>query len=237
MAITIDGIPVSGSIGLTTFGRNRSGAYKRRRTKPVNPNSSLQVFLRNAFRGGVTNWTDVLTPIERESWDTWASAVPWLNKAGESIRITGQNAYVRAYTMWMFATGLAPPNTAPALFSTGAFSITLDSVTYDTSANTVSAAITAVVAENAFQVEDGFLSARVSQPANPSVNFPPNRFAFFNTYNVPAVPVPAIVVAAAASPFVFQTGQRVWVRARASTPDALVSSEVLLGPVTVTVVP
>lgn len=237
MAITIDGIPVSGSQGYTTWSRNRFGAYKRNRTKPVNPNSGNQVAIRNAFRGAVTSWTDILTSVQRSSWETYAANVPWLNAAGQSVRMTGQNAYVRAETFFQFWGGVAAPTTAPALFSTGAFNPTLTSVSYDVSANTLTVTVGAPLATNSFQSAGGYIGARVSIPANPSVNFPPNRFTQIGFVGPIGIATDPVVFGPSTSPYVYQALQRVWVAVRATTADAMVSNEVLLGPVTVTVVP
>lgn len=238
MALTIDGIPVSGSKGASTFSRNRYGAYQRRRTKPVNPDSVLQQSIRSNMRTAVELWTDTLTEVQRQAWTDWAAAVPWLNKIGETVQLTGQAAWIRAYVArnyWLLTpTGyFAPPPSAtlPSLV------ITEESVqlTYDISANTLEFEAGAPLASNSWQVETGRLNIMVSQPVNLSRNFRPNRFRKLGTYVVGEVPTATVNLAGETSPWVPWSGCRMWVKLRAIDADFNVSVEQLVGPAVVTV--
>lgn len=235
MTITIDGIPVSGSTGATTYARNRSGAYQRRRVKPVNPNSTRQQSVRNSFIAAVNAWIN-LSALERSGWDTYADQTPWFNRAGQSIRMTGQNAYIRVY-VWDDQNGLTPPVLAPGLFTTGAIDLALGIATYDVSANTINISVDAPTVANSFQVEDGRLQFLVSAPSNPSRNFHPGLFQRIGKATIGAVPASPVTSGAKPSPYVYQAGQLIWVKCRGCTPDFILSPEVLLGPIVVTIVP
>lgn len=238
MAITIDGIPVSGSIGLDTFSRNRFGAYTRRRTKPVNPNTVGQQNARSSFRTAVIAWINTLTPIERSAWETYAAGVPWLNKAGESVRMTGQNAWIRVASFFIQRNSTLPPTLLPPpTFDIGSMNAFLNSLTYDVSANTLTASLEAPVPFNSWQVEDSIVVGFVSQPANPSTNFRPNRFTQAGAATIGAVPADTVNMGAATSPYVYQAGQSVWYKVRAIDPENRLTAEQLIGPITITVVP
>jgi len=82
-----------GSIGGTTFSRNRYGAYARKRVVPVNPNTSLQVRARSTFQAAVTAWRQ-LTDAQRTAWANYAAQTPVQDKLGATIYLTGLQAYM-----------------------------------------------------------------------------------------------------------------------------------------------
>jgi hypothetical protein len=111
---------ISGSIGGTTYSRNRGGAYARNRTIPVQPNSAYQVAAKALFQSASGNWTSTLTASQRTAWEAYAASVPYTNKLGEKKYYTGQQRYVQTVmagvnaglTMVSFAT--APSSTTEA---------------------------------------------------------------------------------------------------------------------------
>jgi len=86
----------SGSSGGTVFSHNRFGAYIRPRTVPVNPNTDRQVAVRNFVQNLTIAWGNVLTQVQRNGWDLYASLVDWQNKFGDTVHLTGLNHYVRS---------------------------------------------------------------------------------------------------------------------------------------------
>lgn len=86
----------SGSIGGTTYARNRFGNYSRSRTKPVNPQSAGQGVIRSSLAYLSQYWSAILTDEERGQWNTYAAAVPGLNRLGESVYYTGFNQFLRS---------------------------------------------------------------------------------------------------------------------------------------------
>ena len=87
-----------GSIGGTTFSRNRYGGYARARTKPVNPNSTRQAAIRSIISSVSQNWSSLLTEAQRLAWGVFAANVPAKNKLGEVINLSGFNQYVKSNT-------------------------------------------------------------------------------------------------------------------------------------------
>lgn len=84
---------VSGSVGGTTFSRNRGGQYTRRRAIPTNPSSTFQLNQRAIFAGQSQRFADI-TDAERESWRSWAVQNPITNALGNKINMTGHQAFV-----------------------------------------------------------------------------------------------------------------------------------------------
>lgn len=87
---------MSGSLAGNTFARNRSGDYVRARTKPINPNTIRQMQVRNALAMLTERWSDTLTAAQRTAWNLYASNVNWLNKVGQTIKLSGFNHYIRS---------------------------------------------------------------------------------------------------------------------------------------------
>ena len=83
-----------GSIGDNTFSHNRGGDYVRRRVSPTNPNSSRQQAMRSILSTLSAAWSSVLTAVQRAQWNTWAEAQSKTGPLGNTINLTGINAYV-----------------------------------------------------------------------------------------------------------------------------------------------
>ncbi|MCK5565505.1 MAG: hypothetical protein KAJ07_09690 [Planctomycetes bacterium] len=109
-------LAASGSIGGQTFARNRSGNYVRSRTKPVNPNTARQQAVRSNMTGSTGRWSSTLTALQRAEWATYAAAIAWQNKLGETIKLTGFNHYVRSATSLLAAGGVVVDD-GPAILS------------------------------------------------------------------------------------------------------------------------
>jgi len=89
-------VGMSGSIGGTTFARNRYGSYARSKTKPVNPNTSNQSAVRAAVSYVTELWHNTLTAAQRTAWGAYAQAVAMTNRLGETTYLTGFNHFVRS---------------------------------------------------------------------------------------------------------------------------------------------
>lgn len=83
-----------GSIGDNTFSHNRGGDYVRRRVSPTNPNSTRQQAMRTILGTLAALWSSTLTAVQRGQWDTWAENQSKEGPLGNSISLTGINAYV-----------------------------------------------------------------------------------------------------------------------------------------------
>lgn len=89
-------VQMSGSIAGNTFARNRFGNYVRARTKPVNPKSEQQNFVRTSMSYLTERWSAELTAGERSAWATYAAAIAMKNRLGESVYLTGFNHFLRS---------------------------------------------------------------------------------------------------------------------------------------------
>jgi len=103
---------IRGSVGGTTFARNRAGAYARNRTKPVNPASTKQTIVRLRLSSLQTIWQNTLTSTMRAAWNAVAQANPFKNKLGENSAISGFNLYLRVNALRLIP-GLALATVPP----------------------------------------------------------------------------------------------------------------------------
>lgn len=97
MAIMTPGPTVaalSGSVGGTVYSRNRGGAYIRNRAIPVDPNSDAQQNVRAILASQSQAFSD-LTDAQRAAWENWASQNPVINALGNSILLSGHQAFVQ----------------------------------------------------------------------------------------------------------------------------------------------
>jgi len=86
---------IIGSIGGTTFSRTKAGAIARNRTKPVNPNSDEQSFVRSNFQQAVDMFRtlDFATITE---WNEFAQTQSRQNALGESYVPSGKQLFMQA---------------------------------------------------------------------------------------------------------------------------------------------
>lgn len=87
---------IRGSIGGTTFSRNKGGLYAKVRVTPVNPSTTRQVDVRADFASLISDWRLILSFNQRQAWIDFAAASPILNRLGQSILISGLNWYSRS---------------------------------------------------------------------------------------------------------------------------------------------
>lgn len=85
---------LSGSIGAVTFSHNKGGPYIRRHAIPTNPNSTRQQTMRTILSTLAGLWSTLLTPAQRDQWNTWASNQAKTGPLGNSVAWTGINGYV-----------------------------------------------------------------------------------------------------------------------------------------------
>lgn len=160
-------VGMSGSIGGTTFARNRSGSYARSRTKPVNPNTAAQQHVRSIVSTIRDAWSNTLTTAQRLAWTTYANNVSMLNRLGESINLTGWNMFMRTSMNRLY--------NGESIVAAGPTTFTLaeqDESVVVTSSETANAISVAYDDTMDWCDEDGsFLSVYESAPQNETVNF------------------------------------------------------------------
>lgn len=84
----------SGRIGGTIFSKNRAGVYIRNGTKPVNTYSYYRQQVKARLSDASKHWVG-LTQAQRDAWNTWAAQVPWKNRLGQSISLSGQQGCIQ----------------------------------------------------------------------------------------------------------------------------------------------
>lgn len=213
-------VQMSGSVAGNTHARNRFGNYMRARTKPVNPNSARQVTMRAFLTFLAEEWRETLTPVQRDAWNTYAAAVNWLNKLGESVNLTGFNHYLRANTIIADIGGTqvddGPSNlnlpaqdgtlSCVASVATQAFTITFDD-TMDWAGE-----------------DDGYLYILFGQPQNATRNF--FNGPWRGSSNFPGnTAVPFTSPAVVASLFTLTLGQRADIKLRIIRADGRASGD------------
>jgi len=90
--------PTSGSIGGTTFSRNRNGQYIRQRSMPTQPRTTAQVAQRARLADAATAWRG-LSSAQRAAWTAFGNSFKVVNSLGQSNNMTGLQAYVKVNTV------------------------------------------------------------------------------------------------------------------------------------------
>lgn len=219
MALVVlpEGTQISGSIGGTVWSHNRFGAYKRNRSIPVNPNTDRQVAVRNAVRALMVAWENTLTQPQRDAWEVYADNVPWQNRLGQSVKLTGSNMYVRTNTI-LLQLGKTRIDVAPVIFTLAAAELALSvtaseatqqlTIAYDDGEPWANEA-------GAFQ----FFFMGLPQNANKTFFGAPFRYI-----NLADGATPAVSPGIFAAPFPFAEGQRIWVQSRIIRADGRLST-------------
>lgn len=116
---------LSGSVGGTTASRNKGGQYFRNRAIPTNPNSTAQQTVRTNLATASAAWSG-LTAGQRQAWVEWARQNPVINNLGNSVLLSGQQAYIQLNSR-ILLDGATQISTPPIVTSPDGFtSITQD---------------------------------------------------------------------------------------------------------------
>jgi len=152
----------SGSVGGTTFARNRAGAYIRQRSKPVVPVSARRTQINGWLGDLVAYWQTTLGASDRAKWDAAAKTTSFPNKLGDAYTPTGLNLYIRTNaSLYCCAQAkLATPPINPVGPPLG------PTLTYDTGDGVRIATI-----GSWDPTLTGWLLIHVSAPCRPSINY------------------------------------------------------------------
>lgn len=245
MAISVDGVPVSGSSGNKTFSRNRYGAYIRRRVMPTNPNSSKQNNARNSFRAAVAAWGSILSSVQRAQWRNWADTTPWLNAAGQNVNLTGQAAWIRSASAFLAAgftlsgARLSPPvqNDVGSIDVANA----AGTIAYEPTTGEFSDGVfQAPALTNSSGVTNGNFLVEVTPGLNAGVTYPGSRWSSMQVAGLSNFPWAAGVInidgITPDLPWGYQVGQFLYFRFRGigendSDPERRVTTQTIVGPI------
>jgi len=207
----------SGSVGATTYAKNRFGMYARQRVVPVNPNTERQVQARSRMSLLTNLWNTTLTPAERDGWNSYAANVPMLNRLGQTIYVTGFNMYIRTNSLVLQA-GLTRVDTPPGLFLKGesdpTFAITVSEATQ----------LISVAFDNALDWAGevgGALMVFAGSPVMTALNFFGGPWKYAG--KVVGAVVPPTSPVTIACPQQVLEDQKLWVQARVVRADGRVS--------------
>lgn len=206
-----------GSIGGTTFARNRGGAYARNRTTPLNPSSARQSAVRAVLADLSQRWTNTLTQIQRDAWDLYADNVPLVNSLGEPRNVAGINMYLRSNTLLIDSGGVRVDD-GPTIFNVGPTIIPTLVMVPLTNDFDITDLGTFVIPAEGIHI---FIAQGAPQNAGVSFFRSPFRKAFGQL--VPLVPPFPIIDNPL--PFPISAGQADFMRTIAITPDGRVGAE------------
>lgn len=218
MALVVlpEGQQRSGSIGGTTWSHNRYGAYIRNRSIPVNPSTDRQVAVRNAVRALTIAWQNTLDQDQRDAWETYGKNVVWLNRLGQTVRLTGLNHYIRSNTPRVML-AIASVDAAPLIFNLATAELGL-AVT--ASEGTQQLTIDGDAGMDWIGEPDAWQFWYMGLPQNAGIKFFGGPYRLIHTApGAGPPPYPAVVDA----PFPFGEGQRIWVRSRIARGDGRLS--------------
>jgi len=221
MALVVTGAGIaniSGSIGGTTFARNKSGAYIRNRTVPVNPNTVRQSDIRANMSNVSRKWSDSASAAQRLAWEVFAQNMPQSNRVGQQITLSGFNQFVKSNVAGSNA-GLIPYLDAPATFVLPGEDPSLSAAGSEATQNI------AITFDDTFEwldLDNAAMIIQVGIPQNPSVTFfnGPWRHAGIIAGNLASPPT---TPASLASPWPIVENQRLFVRARIILDDGRLS--------------
>ena len=211
-----------GSVGGQVFSKNRYGNYLRARITPVNPSSDRQQEVRNNLASLVERWSAVLTAAQRAAWNTYAANVPWVNKLGESIYLTGYNMYIRSNIAILQVGGtivdagpttLSLPSTDPTFAVTASESTQLVSVAGDDTMDWL-------------DEDGGWLSVSCSLPRSAGREYVQGPFRWMDAVEGDSV-TPPTLPATMTAPFTIAEDQVITCQARIIRADGRVSTPFL----------
>ena len=111
---------VSGSVGGLVGSHNNAGLYFRARAVPVDPQTTLQVAVRNIIGQLSNRWVGTLTDAQRAGWEDYAKNVPLPARLGGTHVVSGIAMYQRSNIARRQA-GLLRVDDAPIEFDVGEF--------------------------------------------------------------------------------------------------------------------
>ncbi|MBA7671735.1 hypothetical protein ES703_79898 [subsurface metagenome] len=169
---------MAGSIAGNTFARNRSGNYIRAKTKPINPNSSSAMLLRDVGDGGQSivraalaklsvRWSQAIGAAARTAWNLYGASVAMKNKLGETIFLSGYNHFIRS-NMFLCIRNETLVDSGPTIFELPEKdpTIVIEPMVHENRAILTFDDTMVWVDE-----DEAFLIIREGQPQNPQRNF------------------------------------------------------------------
>lgn len=206
----------SGAQGGMVWSHNAGGPYVRERAIPTNPNTDLQVSIRNAVRACAIVWTTVLTQAQRDAWDTYAANVSWVNALGGVITLTGLNHFIRTNTVNV-SLKFGRIDAAPVIFDIAAAELALGCTASEA---TQQLSITFDDTETWANEAGAFQHFYMGIPQNASRKYFSGPWKYITSV---AGVTPAVSPKLATAPWPFAEAQRIWIRSRIMRADGRLS--------------
>ena len=208
-----------GSIGGTTFARNRFGAVARNRTVGVNPQSARQQQMQQIISQLTPYWNQTMTAANRSLWNAYAAAVAWTNKLGETQFLTGFNMFVRSNSARLQAAAAIVP-AGPAIMSLPEQDSSIVAII------TASSQLISLAFDNTqpwAHETGGYMLVKQGTPVNATRNFfkGPWRYAGKIVGNTSTAPTSPQTMSC---PFTVAVGQKVYIECRISRADGRLSN-------------
>lgn len=166
-------------------------------------------------------WQEELTEAERETWITYANAVTVRNKLGDTIKLTGQNWFIRNNSVWMQMS---------QEYDTSITNVKLD---IGPPPGAISFVYTEEEGENPatlvanWSIPTSFPSPRVgiwiSRPKSPTVNYYKGPYQYLRYNQSTSTSGPII------PPYGWEEGEKIFFRFRARYTDGRLSDAVEIG--------
>lgn len=221
-------VDARGSVAGTTFSRNRFGAIMRARVTPVNPSSARQENARAIVSSLSEQFHESpMTDAKRIAWGVYAASINAVNKLGESITLTGFNAFmagnaVKLHHGFSFVDDgpvvLGLPNQDPivsiALSEANGITVTFDD------------------GLDWCDEDNACLSIELGQPQSPSRNYFGGPFRLHGMIEGDSVAAPTSPDGpTAVTAWTLIEGQKMWARCRILREDGRVSNPWMPAPV------
>jgi hypothetical protein len=209
----------SGSLGGTTFSRNRGGPYIRTRAVPINPNTAFQAAVRQFMADLTAKWLAVLTAAQRAAWDTYALNVELPGPLGDPRNVGGIAMYVRSNLPRLQA-GMPRVDDAPTIFNLGDYTAPGPLAASEA---TQQISVSFDNTDDWANEDEAALLCYASRALNPSINSVKHSTRFYNGIDGDPVTPPTSPVTEGA-PFPFTEGQRIAFMCRVTRADGRLSS-------------
>jgi len=219
----------SGSVGGMTASRNRGGMYFRARAIPTDPKSALQLERRTSLAVAAAAW-GALSEEQRDSWNLYGLNVTMKNALGDPIQLSGQQHWLRFQTAYLLTnTAVTLTAASPGFSLPDAPNITTAAATNDDQVTVTLGAASGTWASNT----TSRLLVFVSRAVEATQTAPASHFRFAGSVAGAATPPASFAFDYTTIWGVSYTlGQRIWLRFRVITTNAL-SPVTNLGPVQV----
>lgn len=115
---------ISGRVGGSVFSHNAGGMYVRNGTIPINKITPYRAMVKQVFGACSIAWTNQ-TVASRAAWTAFSPSLPWKNRLGATIKLSGQACFIHLNSKILEVNGTpisVPPVTpAPNSIQGGAF--------------------------------------------------------------------------------------------------------------------